>query len=62
MRIKNFEVRLNDRDYKVRDILNLREWNPNTKKYSGLYITREVKCILDDPNYCKDGYVILGIE
>lgn len=36
--LKPFEIRKNDRDFKLGDIL-----------------------ILNDPEYCKEGYVILGI-
>jgi hypothetical protein len=33
--IKRFEMRANDRDYKAGDALLLREWNPQTKEYTG---------------------------
>lgn len=32
---KRFEVRVNDRNYQVNDLLELREWDPKTKKYTG---------------------------
>jgi hypothetical protein len=32
---KKHEVRKNDRNYKVNDNLILREWDPDTKAYSG---------------------------
>lgn len=32
---KNFEIRKNDRDFKVNDILILKEYNPIEKKYTG---------------------------
>jgi len=32
---KTFEVRVNDRNYKVGDTLHLREWKPETKTYTG---------------------------
>jgi hypothetical protein len=57
---KRFEVRFNDRDFKVGDILNLREWAGG--EYTGRKITCEVKYILDNPDYCKDGYVIMQID
>ena len=54
---KRFEVRFNDRDFKVGDIFNLREW-AGGGQYTGRKITCEVKYILDNPDYCKEGYVI----
>lgn len=59
--LKPFEVRKNDRDFKIGDILHLQEFTPpNT--YSGREITRIVTYVLDDSKYCKDGYVILGVK
>lgn len=58
---KTFEVRKNDRNYKVNDILMLREWN-KYKGYTGRWITAKISYILDNPDYCKDGFIILGIK
>jgi len=58
--IKTFEVRKNDRNFQVGDILNLHEWFGG--EYSGRYIKAEVIYILDDPEYIKEDYVILGIK
>lgn len=58
---KTFEVRKNDRDYHVGDILALNEWYESTG-YTGNAVLREITYILDDPNYCKEGYVILGVK
>jgi hypothetical protein len=63
-RKKNFEVRLNDRDYQVGDILYLRErsfQNPGWD-YTGRTCTRIVKYILDEPQYVKENYIIMGLE
>ena len=57
---KTFEVRYNDRDYKVYDVLHLQEWLNGG--YTGREITADVTYILNDSNYCKDGYVIMSIE
>lgn len=57
---KTFEVRKNDRDFRVYDILELKEFFGG--EYSGREITAEVTYILDDPEYCKEGYVIMGIK
>jgi hypothetical protein len=62
MGTKIFEVRKNDRNFKVGDILMLREYSESLGMCSG----RQIKCIvtyvLDDSNYCKEGYVILGFK
>ncbi|MFD2752405.1 DUF3850 domain-containing protein [Virgibacillus siamensis] len=58
---KTFEVRKNDRDYEVGDKLVLREWDGD-KGYSGSGVVKKVSYILSDPNYVKEGYVIMGLE
>lgn len=57
---KTFEVRKNDRDFQVYDMLELKEFFGG--EYSGRYILAEITYMLDDPEYCKEGYVILGIK
>lgn len=57
---KNFEVRKNDRDYKVGDYLKLKEWDGTN--FTGNYITVRIKYILDNAEYCKDGYVVIALE
>lgn len=59
---KNFEVRYNDRDYKVGDLLILQEWNPQMEIYTGRWLCAQISYILDDPRYCKKDYVILGLK
>lgn len=58
--IKNFEVRFNDRDYKVGDLLELQEYADG--KYTGRFYKTRIIYILDDNTYVKDGYVILGLD
>lgn len=62
-RQKPFELRKNDRDFRVGDYLALNEW---TKEggYTGRALLARIVYILD-PNEvatCVPGYVILGIE
>lgn len=58
--IKTFEIRNNDRDFKVGDMLLLKEWDGN--KYTGREIKRKVVYILDDSSgYVLDGYVVMSI-
>ena len=58
--IKTFEVRFNDRNFQVGDVLRLKEF------FGGEYTGREHLCrvcyILDDPAFVKEGFVILGIR
>lgn len=59
--IKTFEVRKKDRDYKINDILILKEWS-KYKGYTGAVIERKISYILDNEDFCKEGFVILGIK
>jgi uncharacterized protein YqfB (UPF0267 family) len=58
--IKTFEVRRNDRDFKTGDVLHLRECNLDG--YTCNELLASVIYILDNEDYVKKGYVILGIE
>lgn len=67
---KKFELRKNDRDYKVGDMLILREWvpnivHPNNGKdghYTGRFVVRFITFILKGGVYGLDSdYVILSI-
>lgn len=63
--IKNFEVRKNDREFKVGDFLLLREYDPqNISEFQ--YLFREILCkityLFENHDFLKEGYVILGIE
>jgi hypothetical protein len=58
---KTFEVRFNDRNYRLGDILHLQEFVP-PETYTGREIRTEVVYLLNDEKYCKDGYVVMGIE
>jgi len=58
---KSFELRKDDRDYKVGDTLKLKEWTG--KQFTGSYSTRLITYVLRDcPQYgLKKGFVILGM-
>ena len=58
---KPFEVRYNDRGYKVGDVLRQREWSP-FGGYTGRSLDREITYVLDDPDFCKEGFVVLGLK
>ncbi|GAB6931617.1 hypothetical protein JCM10914A_56000 [Paenibacillus sp. JCM 10914] len=57
---KTFEVRKNDRNYAVGDTLVLKEWKPEDG-YTGSGLVRRVSYMLDDSEYVKEGFVILGL-
>jgi hypothetical protein len=65
---KPFEVRKHDRDYKVNDLIALNEHDPEIGgcpdewKYTGRSALFRISYVLNDPEYCKDGYVVLGIK
>ncbi len=40
--VKNFELRLADFECNPRDVLVLREWNPETKTYTGREVEKTV--------------------
>lgn len=63
---KKYEVRVNDRGFKIDDELNLQEWNPNTAVFTGASCTVKVVHITHGsevpgsamrPNLC-----VMGIE
>ena len=58
---KTFEVRKNDREFKVGDFLALNEIN-DEGQYTDFSTLVKVVYILDDEDYVKEGMVILGIE
>lgn len=60
---KTFEIRKNDRDFQVGDILVLREYDPKTgwPDYGGCDQRRAKVTYIT--NYAQqDGYVVMGIE
>lgn len=66
---KNFEVRKNDRDYQVEDILSLVKFDPASGDYSyddagnKVRIDRQVTYVLHGGQFgIKPGYVVLGLR
>ena len=57
---KKFEIRKNDREYKVGDILVLLEYDKYYEAFTGEKITVEISYMTDYAQ--QDGYVVLGIE
>lgn len=63
--LKSFEIRKNDRNYHVGDVLSLREWIYSTADKCGAYTGnvhwKLITYIYDVPEYLNDGYVCLGV-
>lgn len=59
---KNFEIRKDDRDYKVGDIILLQECSKEDGLWTGRMVRRKIKYILRDvPDYgLKKGFIIIG--
>ncbi|MCL2052266.1 MAG: DUF3850 domain-containing protein [Lachnospiraceae bacterium] len=58
---KNFESRINDRDYSVGDYLALNEYTEKDG-YTGRAALFEITYIFDDPKFVKEGFVIMAID
>ena len=58
---KRFEIRKNDRGFKEGDRLALNKINEEGKETGESLLVR-VDYILDDVDYCKDGYVVMSIN
>ena len=59
---KQFELRKNDRGFKVGDTLWLREWDPEKEQYTGREIYKRVNYMLGGGFGLQEGYVIMGIQ
>lgn len=61
---KTFELRKNDRDFKVGDILVLEEFASETKEFSGRSLEFQITYILELDAYLglDSNFVILGIR
>jgi hypothetical protein len=58
---KTFEVRKNDRPYKEGDLLALNEYD-SENGYTGRSCLVYIDYILNDSEYCKDGYIVMSIK
>lgn len=59
---KTFEIRKNDRLFCEGDLLALNEYNAETKGYTGNSCLVYIDYILNNPEYCKNGYVVMSIK
>lgn len=59
---KPFEIRKDDRGFKVGDALILREWDPETEDYTGEFVLRFVTSKVDGGQYGVEvGTCVLGL-
>ena len=58
---KTFEIRKNDRGYKVGDIIELREWDLERNRCTGLCVRKKITYVLEDFEGIKEGFCILGL-
>lgn len=60
---KLFEVRLNDRDFREGDALVLREWDPDTKQYTGHQLRAHVTFVFPGGKWGIDrDHVVMGLR
>jgi hypothetical protein len=57
---KSFEVRRNDRDFHVGDVLILQEYDPAAKTYTGDFVARGVTYLMEGMGL-EPGYVAMAI-
>ncbi|GHU42254.1 hypothetical protein FACS1894111_05890 [Clostridia bacterium] len=67
---KTFEVRRNDRNFREGSFIALNEYDNEimdgitneSERYTGRSALFRISYILDNTEYCKEGYVVLGIK
>ena len=57
---KTFEIRKNDRDYRVNDYIALNEYD--NEHYTGRSLLCKITYIISDERFCKEGFVTLAIR
>lgn len=62
MGTKTFELRKDDREFQVCDLLILKEWDPNNEQFTGREAVRRVCYVLKHVPGLLQGYAVLGIE
>lgn len=59
---KTFEVRKKDRPFEIGDYAAFIEIDESGTCYTGRALPMRITYVLDDEEFCKPGYVILGLE
>ncbi|MEC0329184.1 DUF3850 domain-containing protein [Paenibacillus macerans] len=57
---KSFEIRKNDRNYLIGDLIILNEWEPSKKQYTGRKVKGVITYITDFEQ--KDNYVVFSFK
>lgn len=65
--LKTHECRRWDREFEIGHVLKLREWDPQTKEYTGEYLWREITWITDPSTYgmtvaIEDPIVVMSVR
>ncbi|WP_058829309.1 MULTISPECIES: DUF3850 domain-containing protein [Paenibacillus] len=58
--IKTFEIRYNDRNFNVGDLILLNEWDPLKEEYTGRKVKGQIKYITDYEQ--KKDYVVFSFK
>ena len=58
---KTFEVRKNDRRFVVNDWVGLNSLDVISEKETSECLIARITYVLNDENFCKDGFVVLGL-
>jgi len=59
---KTFEVRKNDRNFQVGDILTLKEWDNEKQEFTGNSLSRRITYILKGGQFgIEEGFVVMSI-
>lgn len=62
-REKNFEIRKNDRDFQVGDVLVLLEYDIDKKEYTDRVVSKKISYILPGGQFgVEEGYCIMGLK
>lgn len=59
---KTFEVRFDDRDFQVGDMVLLQEWNPESEQYTGREAERVITYIIRDFPGITSGWCVFSIR
>ena len=59
--IRRFDTRINDRNFQQGDGVWLREWNPETKEYTGREARTIITFVSKDFKGLEPDYVVLGL-